>query len=189
MITCNLPIQFTRQFDGFDVSGGLHISPMTANTLWDLIILIIPYMFVHVTVEAVLCHMCNYIQFEGSDVSEGLPIPGHDETCITNSAPMTDCDVYNGFYGEVTQCMKIDTRATISTSGMHDLKQQPYPTNHIPSGVKLRQGGQGAQCPLAAFTGLANQSYRAGEDIEEGERRGKKGEERKEKRERRKRRG
>ena len=27
---------------------------------------------------------------------------------------------------------------------------------------------QGAQCPLATFTGLAKQSYRAGEDIEKG---------------------
>ena len=43
--------------------------------------------------------------------------------------------------------------------------------------------------PLAAFTGLAKQSYRAGEGIEEGGRRKRRRQKKKEKREKRKRRG
>ena len=44
----------------------------------------------------------------------------------------------------------------------------------------MRGRGKGAWCPLAAFTGLAKQSSRAGEDMKEGERKKRRREKKKE---------
>ena len=58
--------------------------------------------------------------------------------------------------------------------------------NHDDGQWRNRRGCRRAQCPPAAFTGLAKQSYWAGEDIEEGGREKGRRQKKNEKREKKK---